>query len=253
MLDLKNQLLKAGLVTEDQVEKVEKEEADKRAKRKAARDKAKSKNKGGKGKGPRGKGKGGNRGRGGKSDAQLWKERIAKLQAGGKAEQYDAIRSWVKRHRLDPDGGLPSDNAERFHFEKDDGGISWLTIEPDLKAKVTSGEAGIVAYMSNHGLTHVVVPRNVAEDIGKLRPEWVRSLKGWVAVARKEAEETPPPSEGETPTKPQASSLNPKDSPVADGELGLADGEGQDAAVGDDKLVVAEEPKDDVVSGDLKD
>ena len=28
MLDLKNQLLKAGLVTEDQVEKVQKEEAD---------------------------------------------------------------------------------------------------------------------------------------------------------------------------------------------------------------------------------
>ena len=61
MLDLKAKLLKAGLVTEDQVEKAEAEQEAERAKRKARRE-ARAKQ-GGKGKGPKGKG---GKGKGGK-------------------------------------------------------------------------------------------------------------------------------------------------------------------------------------------
>lgn len=191
MLDLKAKLLQAGLVTEDQVEKVEKEQAEaqeRRRKQREQRAKGGPKGKGGPRGGPRKggpKGKeGGPRGKGApkgpprapESDADRWKKRVAKLKEAGKSEQYDAIRGWVERTRLDDPKAMLSENAERYHFPKGDGAISWLSVEPELHGKLKEGKAGIVGYMSFNGLMFCAVPREVALDIAEVRPEWLRAL-----------------------------------------------------------------------------
>ncbi len=176
MLDLKAKLLAAGLVTKDQVDKVE---ADERAKQeaRAAREAKKS---------ARGNGaQGGHRHDAPTAsveddaarDAARWQKRVQDLKAAGKAEQYDAIRGWVDRHRLDVAKGI-SESAQRFHFMKADQTISWISVEPDVRAKLAAGEAGIVAYMSNNGLTHAVVPKELANDVLTIRPDWLRVLHG---------------------------------------------------------------------------
>lgn len=165
MLDLKAKLLAAGLVTKDQVDKVEAEQQAKKQKRKPP-----SKH---------------------DDEAARWAKRIKELQAAGKAEQYEAIRGWVDRSRLDQAKGL-SETAERFHFAKADGSISWMSVEPDVKEKLGKGEAGIIAYMSNNGLTHAVVPADVAKDVHAIRPEWLRVLHG---VTDQDPPAPPPPDE----------------------------------------------------------
>lgn len=202
MLDLKAKLLKAGLVTEDQVEKVEQEQEQERQRKKERREAEKTRRAagGGPGKGPRGpadgkgrEAKGRGDGRGGKGrgkgrgpgrpgseappdDGELWQKRVKKLAAAGKAEQYDAVRGWVERTRLDAVKGLPSENADRFHFDKGDGTISWVTVEPDVAAKLKEGQAGIIGFMSFNGLAFCVVPREVALDVHQVRPDWLRAL-----------------------------------------------------------------------------
>lgn len=197
MLDLKAKLLQAGLVTDDQVEKVQAEQEADRARKKAAR--SAQGGKGPKGKGPRGK-KGGGK-KGGprpaapqKSDDERWAARVKQLAEGGKSEQYDAIRGWVERTRLDAEKAIPTENAERFHFSTYDGTISWLTLEPELIAKLKDNSAAISAFMSFNGLRHCVLPAEVAKDIAKIRPEWPRVLEGAEILTRPPPE---PKEEGE--------------------------------------------------------
>ncbi len=124
MLDLKAKLLKAGLVTEKQIERAGQ------------------------------------------------KRPPNKLKGLGKAEQYETIRRWVEKNRLDKGIG-----TEKYFFEKPDKGISWLSLELEVKAKLDSGDAGLVAYMSNNGLAHTVLPRDIVEDIVDIFPDWLRVLK----------------------------------------------------------------------------
>jgi len=220
MLDLKAQLLGAGIVSEDQVKKVEEQQAkerEERRKRRQARKEGKpfpGKGKGAKGGGPKGKGpKGdGKKGpvigpdgkkkwpkkgpkpddkKGGKSatsdvDADRWRKRIAELAEAGKSEQYDVVRNWVRRTRLDDAKALPTETAERFHFTKYDGQISWFTIEPDMAEKLKNREAGIMAYMGYNGLEHCIAPVDVVQDVSNVRPEWVRHLEGWTPRSKEE-------------------------------------------------------------------
>jgi len=172
MLDFKAKLLAAGVVTEDDAKRVEKEDATKRA-RKAQQQSD-------------------------KQERTRWKKRIAALEKAGKGEQYEAIRGWVKRTRLDPEKGLPPDAAERFHFQTFEGKISWLTLEPAVAEKIKAGDVGIIAWMSNNGLKHCTVPRDVAEDVGQLRPEWVRHLAGFEVL------ESPEPANAEPATEEPA-------------------------------------------------
>jgi len=46
-----------------------------------------------------------------------------------------------------------------------------------VQAALAAGEAGIIAFMSNHGLAHAVVPATLAADVGGLFPLWLRVLK----------------------------------------------------------------------------
>src|SRR3989338_6384240 len=123
MLDLKSQLLAAGLVTQSEVERAEN------------------------------------------------KRPPNKLKGLSKAEQYDLIRLWVTRHLLDKRLG-----TEKYFFEKPGSAVSWLSLETEVIARIQAGDAGIVAFMSNSGLAHTVVPRDIAEDIVEVFPEWFRVL-----------------------------------------------------------------------------
>ena len=87
-------------------------------------------------------------------------------------------RNWVERNRLDPVRTLPSEGAERFYFTRADGSIGSLMLEPPALSALKNGEAGLVTYMSNHGVSHAVVAKDLALDIGYVVPLWLRHLEG---------------------------------------------------------------------------
>ncbi len=200
MLDLKAQLLKAGLVTEAQVEKAESDQQASRASRPEKK----------KGKGPAGK-------RPPASEEERWARRVEQLKAAPKSEQYEVIRGWVQRTRIDSPKGLPSDEAERFHFAKHDGHIAWLTLEPAVKKQLSEGEAGIIGFMSHNGLTYCVVPKDAAHDVGKVRPDWVRHLVGFEVETRvPEAPRGAEPASDEPAGDERASDEPARDEPASD-------------------------------------
>jgi hypothetical protein len=155
MLDLKAKLAAAGLVTQEQIAAAERKNHNKKP---PAQPKAPPAPKSG--------------------------LDVAALKKAGKSELYDATRRVVDRTRLDPAGALPSERAEAFHFTTQTGGLARLTLEPEVTAQVVDGRAGIVAYMSHHGLAHCVVPRVVAEDLAAVSPPWLRVLKDHPAAGQ---------------------------------------------------------------------
>jgi uncharacterized protein YaiL (DUF2058 family) len=220
MLDLKAKLLAAGLVTQEQVKKVEDDEAARKQRAKDAREARDARKQGGPPqarsadhRGERQDRKPGKE-RGPRPDpndplekearrehalveAERWRQRLDQLAVAGKAEQYEAVRGWVLRHRQD--SNHISEVAERFHFTKMDGSLSHLTVEPDVRERLAAGDAALVAFMGFNGLEHAVVPKDVALDLQRVKPEWLRSLVGVTDVA-------PPASESAAPAEPVAPS-----------------------------------------------
>ena len=49
-------------------------------------------------------------------------------------------------------------------------------IEPELSKRIQAGEAAVIAFMSNSGLAHAVVPAAGARDVATLKEEWLRVL-----------------------------------------------------------------------------
>jgi uncharacterized protein YaiL (DUF2058 family) len=139
MFDLKAQMLKKGLITKEQAESSKKTQ---------------------------------------KTDNFLLKERaktLDSLKTKNKSEQYATIRKWVDLNRLDkPD--LVSIDDEKFFFSTNDEQISWLTLKKPVVEEIKSGKAGVISYMSHHGLTHAVVEREIAQDVGELFPAWLKVL-----------------------------------------------------------------------------
>lgn len=148
MLDLKSKLLAAGLVSQEQVDKLERQKAEKKNKKKPESFEVKERNR-----------------------------HLEELRELPKTEQYDLIRKWVQRNRLDKTVPIDPEAIEKFFFEATDGSVSWLTLEKSVHAKIVDGSAGITAFMSNHGMTHCVLPRDIVEDIAQVFPGWVRVLK----------------------------------------------------------------------------
>jgi len=156
MLDLKSKLLAAGLVTQEQVDKATVKPPKSIAqnhKSNAAKNES-------------------------NFEQYQRQKQLNELKNLPKSEQYDLIRKWVNHNRLDVVSGLPSENAQKFFFQKSDKNISWLTLEPNLYEQIKEGTAGIMAFMSHHGLTHCVMPRDIVEDVAEVFPEWLRVLKG---------------------------------------------------------------------------
>lgn len=153
MLDLKAKLASAGLVSQADIDRVESKKKNK-GKRK--------KGKGAKSGGPPGK-------------PGVRPLDVATLEKANKGEFYDAVRRWVDKARLDP-RGIPSERCEPFHFPEIAGRVGRLMIEPELAKRIQAGEAAVIAYMSNAGLAHAVVPAAGARDVAALKEEWLRVL-----------------------------------------------------------------------------
>jgi hypothetical protein len=153
MLDLKAKLASAGLVSQEDVERIEK----------AAR-----------------KGKKSPRNRAGASPpaGKQAKLPVAALRDKSKTEVYDGVRRWIEKARLDPVGGTPSADARVYHFPEASGRIGRLVLEPSLLELLENGEAGVVAFMSNHGLAHAVVNAAGARAVAELNEVWLRALRG---------------------------------------------------------------------------
>lgn len=134
---------------------------------------------------------------------------VPALQKAGKGAAYDAIRRLIERARLDPLHAIPGEQAEAFHFTTAGGQLSRLMLEPAARTQLGDGSAGIVAFMSHHGLAHCVVPRVVAEDIARLFPFWLRVLKDHPGAGQQE-----PPREPREPRDPTAT--RPPTDPAAD-------------------------------------
>lgn len=243
MLDLKSKLLAAGLVTAEQVKKVEDDEAKKKQRDKERRE---AQRQGGRDhRDARKQGHGGGHGAHGgardrkrddkdekrahrdhkEEEAQRWRKRLDELKAAPKSEQYDAIRGWVVRHRLDDKSAVPSENASRFHFAKGDGTIGHVTLEPEVQQKLAAAEAGIVGFMGYNGVEHAVVPADLARDIGVVKPEWLRSLAGVTDVSPPPNDELPeaPPEEAQPASEDVLALAAPTDAVAAgDADLGAA-------------------------------
>lgn len=116
----------------------------------------------------------------------------AALLKAGKGAAYDAIRRAVDRARLDAQLAIPSEQAEAFHFTTAAGQLSRLMLEPAVRTALADGTAGIVAFMSHHGLAHCVVPRPLADDIFKVFPLWLRVLRDHPGAGQQEPPREPP-------------------------------------------------------------
>lgn len=151
---------------------------------------------------------------------------VPALQKAGKGAAYDAIRRLIERARLDPLHAIPGEQAEAFHFTTASGQLTRLMLEPEARTQLGEGSAGIVGFMSHHGLAHCVVPRVVAEDIARLFPYWLRVLKDHPEAGQQEPPRPPrEPREPREPTTstataaappPDASTVAPPTDPEAD-------------------------------------
>lgn len=157
MLDLKAKLASAGLVSEDDLKRAEQQKQQKRSRK------------------PSGGPKHGKPTHPGKRSPKLDAKR---LKGEPKAKVYDAVRRWVESARLDAAGGIPSERVTTYHFAQMNGRIGKLSLEPEIVKQLEQGSAGLVAFMSHHGLAHAVVPADGARDLATIYPLWLRVLVG---------------------------------------------------------------------------
>lgn len=152
MFDLKAKLLEKGLVTKEHVEKITAEKQNRNQKQAAPFHPAR--------------------------EDFAAKERVKALNAlksEAKADQYLTIRKWVDINRLDKTSHSLID-CEKFFLTGKDNQVSWLSLKKEVVQAIGRGDAGVIAYMSNHGLTHAVVPRDIAEDVSEVFPDWLKVL-----------------------------------------------------------------------------
>lgn len=135
MLNLREQMVKAGMVSE---------QAAKRAMERPAKPKRAQEN-----------------------------QYVRQLRGCSKNEQYQKIAKWVKINRLDRSTDLAK--AQKFYFGSQDGRAAWLTVDEISISALQSGEAVIMAFMSNQGLAHAVMPKEIARDVAVIFPDWIRA------------------------------------------------------------------------------
>lgn len=131
------------------------------------------------------------------------------LRKAKKGEAYDAIRRAVDRLRQD--SVTPPEDSEPFHFTTARGQLSRLHLAPAVHAAVQSGESGITAFMSHHGLTHAVVPKPLAEGIAELFPFWLRTLQGHPGAGQLEPKPEPKQDPKPEPTAAPTAAPDPAD------------------------------------------
>jgi hypothetical protein len=152
MFDLKAKLLEKGLVTKEQVQKIDQEKQNKKFSNKSERINNET-----------------------DITARERAKALLQLKSSDKNEQYLIVRKWVDFNRRDRAADISLD-CEKFFIPAKDGQITWLTLKKEIIEEIKNGHLGVIAYMSNHGLTHAVVPRDIAEDIGEVFPDWLKVL-----------------------------------------------------------------------------
>ncbi len=222
MLDLKAKLAAAGVVSAKQVEEFDEKEAKaKEAQRRKANDRKKSQQT--RHKSPRSgqserrdgasRGGGSNRGgapsRGGsnKGGGQANKRGsstprkpsktasdVATLKTLNKGEAYVRIRKVVEHSRLDDkEQTIPGVDDQTFNFVTAQGRIGKLYVTVETAKSLSDGNAAICAFMSHHGLSHCVLPKDIALDFSQVFPLWLRHLQGHEAAGQIEAPPEPEP------------------------------------------------------------
>ncbi|MBL4635725.1 MAG: hypothetical protein JKY56_17825 [Kofleriaceae bacterium] len=226
MLDLKAKLAAAGVVSAKQVEEFDEKEAKaKEEKSRRANERKKPqqsrhnsqrsgqpKRGGGSNSGGGSKqGGGANRGggqfnkRGGSAKKKPSKTAsdVETLKSLNKGEAYVRIRKVVEHSRLDDkEQTIPGVDDQTFNFVTAQGRISKLYVTVKTAKSLSDGNAAICAFMSHHGLSHCVLPKDIALDFAQVFPLWLRHLRGHEAAGQIEA---PPEPEQEPESKPDKS------------------------------------------------
>jgi hypothetical protein len=109
-------------------------------------------------------------------DSVKWRTRKDALKSLGKSEQFEAVRGWVMKFRLD--NTKITEAAVKFHYVQGDGAVAHLTVEPGVQELLAAGGAGIVSFLGYNGREHAAVPVDVALDVVDVLPAWLRHLAG---------------------------------------------------------------------------
>ena len=155
------------------------------------------------------------------------------------------MRRFIDKVRLDDAARPPTEDAQSFHFVTATGQVGRLVLEPDVQGQVRDGAAGIVAYMSNHGVAHAPVPAAAARQLAELFPLWLRVLKGHEGAGQVEAAEEPaevpdasaPTSAsgaGDVPGEADGSSGDAPTASASSGEADSSSGGASEASAGVD-------------------
>jgi hypothetical protein len=196
VLDLKAQLAAAGIVTAEQVKAFDEKEAQAKEAREAkaqqrrsspprgkdqAQGQGRAKSGHGKGKGAPSKGGQARNHQGAKGQGKRGQARssVDELKAMGRGEAYDRIRKIVAHSRLDDkERTIPLPDDETFNFVTSTGRIGRLYLTASTVASLKSGKSAISSFMSNHGLSHCVLPKEIAVELSAVFPLWLRHLVG---------------------------------------------------------------------------
>ncbi|MDF1564082.1 MAG: DUF2058 family protein [Deltaproteobacteria bacterium] len=181
--NLRDQLLQAGLVSEEDAKKAE-EAAAKEARRQAAR-------KGGgrpdrRGKGRRGRPEGGEA----VESLQLTPEELAAAEAkkAERARQAELQREKAENRkraqrerqlaedvrRVAGALGLETSGTDAFFFQSRKGKVKRILVDAELRAKIEAGELAIIEHPLPHAVEFAVVPREGAEAVLGIDPRAVR-------------------------------------------------------------------------------
>ena len=207
MTDLRDQLLKAGLI--DQQTKQQVDTAERRDKKKKKRKKKKKKQ--------RAKEQGSDEQR-----LQAWQDRVAAQAAENRARaaaEHAERESHERRNRLANlvDAWalrITKPGNQRFCFVTREQRIRWLWVTAELAFELERGALAIVDNPGDTDLPHALVPRQAAERIRKLDPEAIRFWNP----------EGPPSSSDGSPGSPEGPPSSSDGSPGSpEGPLSRAD------------------------------
>ncbi|MFQ5506304.1 MAG: DUF2058 family protein [Planctomycetota bacterium] len=85
---------------------------------------------------------------------------------------------WAEIKQLARSKEIESDGKLRWHFETQKGALPYLPVSQPTARRLEAGEIGIVASPDSTWPKFVLVPRDVALAMKRLRPELVRFLNG---------------------------------------------------------------------------
>ena len=181
VLDLRAKLAAAGVVTNEQVDKFEADQAAARDNKRAQKAQEESRLGGSRAKRRSAKQSKKHQGSGIDVDA------LKKLNRG---DAYTRIRKIVEHSRLDDkERTIPLPDDQIFNFVTSKGKVSRLYLTAKTVESLTSGKSAISSFMSHHGLSHCVLPKEVALAFSEVFPLWLRHLQGHADAGLLEADE----------------------------------------------------------------